>query len=187
MNRALFWVLATALVAVIVHFSYVLFAPRPKLDQVMASFTEVAGMNQFRVLTDQETQRLLPLEGPALVHAVCAFDVTNAPTRAVLPIPSDYWSLTVVTADGRNAYLLNDRRAGVEELSLVLRRKADTAQTPEEEKGLGTIDPQSTANQIFIDLPMPKGVIVLRALPKFNAERGAIAQALAKSTCNVAG
>ena len=186
MNRWLYWVSATALVALVAHLAYVLFAPAPKLDQIMASFRDTVGVNSFRVLTPEETERLLPLEGPALVHAVCAFDIAARPIRTTLPIPSDYWSLSVITEDGRSAYLLNDRQAGVSSLSLVLRLRAGDA--PAEAAGEGieesAIDPQSTANQIFIDLAEPRGVVVLRALPRFPAGRAEVERELARSVCD---
>lgn len=185
MNRWLYWVTATALVALVIHLSYVLFAPTPKLDEIMAAFRDTAGVNRFRVLTPEETARLLPLEGPALVHAVCAFDIAARPIRASLPIVSDYWSLSVITEDGRNAYLLNDRQAGVEALSLVLRLKPEGArgESPQGQEETG-IDPQSTANRIFIDLAAPRGVLVLRALPRFPAERSQVGTELARSVCD---
>jgi uncharacterized membrane protein len=191
MNRWLYWGSATLLIALVVHLGYVLFAPAPKLDQIMTSFRDVVGVNRFKVLTREETDRLLPLEGPALVHAVCAFDITDRPARAELPIPSDYWSLSVITEDGRNAYLLNDRQAGVPALSLVLRRKAEEQRpavaggdTAEAEEAAAAIDPQSTANRIYIDLAQPRGIVVLRALPRFPAERAEVEAELARSACN---
>lgn len=189
MNRWLYRVTATALVALVAHLAYVLFAPAPKLDQIMTAFRDTAGVNRFRVLTAEETARLLPLEGPALVHAVCAFDIAARPVRAVLPIVSDYWSLSVVTADGRNAYLLNDRQAGVQSLSLVLRLKPEGAAPATAPEGLEetAIDPRSTANQIFIDLAEPRGVVVLRALPRFPAWRAQVEAELARSVCDAPG
>lgn len=192
MNRWLYWASATLLIAVVVHLGYVLFAPAPKLDQIMTSFQEVVGVNRFKVLTREETERLLPLEGPALVHAVCAFDITDRPARAELPIPSDYWSLSVITEDGRNAYLLNDRQAGVSALSLVLRRKAEQerpalADGDAAEEAAAAIDPQSTANRIYIDLAVPRGLVVLRALPRFPAERAEVEAELARSACDQQG
>jgi uncharacterized membrane protein len=188
-NRWLYWVSATMLVALVAHLAYVLFAPAPKLDQIMTSFRDTVGVNRFKVLAPAETERLLPLEGPALVHAVCAFDIAQRPIRATLPIPSDYWSLSVITEDGRNAYLLNDRQAGVSSLSLVLRLKPEGAAVEATGEGLeeSALDPRSTANQIYIDLAQPRGVVVLRALPRFPAGRALVETELARSVCDVPG
>ena len=121
MSGRVFWVAATILLAIVVHLTYVLFAPGDSVQRKLQAMRTLAGVNSLKVLSANDSRTFLGGEGPGLVHAICLYDLGKGEVKAEAPIPHGYWSLSIYTSHGTNVYTLNDRQAQVDSLSLVRR------------------------------------------------------------------
>jgi len=177
MSGRVFWVVATILLAIVVHLTYVLFAPGDTVERKLQAMRTLAGVNSLKVLSAADSKAFLVGEGPGLVHAICVYDLGQGEVSAESPIPAGYWSLSIYTAHGTNVYTLNDRQAKVSSLSLVL-RKANPLRDTETPVGA-----DSTLDKIFIDLTEPTGLIVMRALLPDEPARARVEEELARARC----
>ena len=129
MSGRVFWVAATILLAVVVHLTYVLFAPGNSVQRKLQGMRTLAGVNSLKVLSANDSRSFLSGEGPGLVHAICVYDLDNGEVKAEAPIPRGYWSVSIYTSHGTNVYTLNDRQAQVDFLSLTLRKASPLRET----------------------------------------------------------
>jgi uncharacterized membrane protein len=180
MSGRVFWVAATILLAIVVHLTYVLFAPGDSVQRKLQAMRTVAGVNSLKVLSANDSRTFLAGEGPGLVHAICLYDLGKGEVKAEAPIPHGYWSLSIYTSHGTNVYTLNDRQAQVDSLSLVL-RKANPLRETENPVGV-----DSTLEKIFIDLTEPTGLIVMRAVLPDEPARRRVEEELARARCEPA-
>jgi uncharacterized membrane protein len=180
MSGRVFWVAATILLAIVVHLTYVLFAPGDSVGRKLQAMRTLAGVNSLKVLSANDSRSFLGGEGPGLVHAICVFDLGKGEVKAEAPIPRGYWSVSIYTAHGTNIYTLNDRQAQVDFLSLVLRKASALRET---ENPVGV---DSTLEKIFIDVTEPTGVIVMRAALPDEPARARIEEELARARCEPA-
>ena len=180
MSGRVFWVAATILLAVVVHLTYVLFAPGDSVQRKLQGMRTLAGVNSLKVLSANDSRSVLGGEGPGLVHAICVYDLANGDVKAEAPIPRGYWSVCIYTSHGTNVYTLNDRQAQVDFLSLTLRKA-----TPQRETD-NPVGVDSTLEKIFIDVTEPTGVIVMRAVLPEEPARGRVEEELARARCEPA-
>jgi uncharacterized membrane protein len=159
MSGRVFWVAATILLAIVVHLTYVLFAPGDSVQRKLQAMRTLAGVNSLKVLSAEDSRTFLGGEAP---------------------IPRGYWSLSIYTSHGTNVYTLNDRQAQVDSLSLVL-RKANPLKESENPVGV-----DSTLEKIFIDLTEPTGLIVMRAALPDEPARHRVEEELARARCEPA-
>src|SRR5262245_15456376 len=110
MSGRVFWVAATILLAIVVHLSYVLFAPGDTVERKLQAMRAVAGVNSLKVLSASDSRNFLAGEGPGMVHAICVYDLDNGEVLAEAPIPRGYWSVSIYSSKGTNLYTLNDRQ-----------------------------------------------------------------------------
>ena len=180
MSGRVFWVVATVLLAIVVHLTYVLFAPGDTVERKLQAMRTLAGVNSLKVLSAADSKSFLIGEGPGLVHAICVYDLGEGEVMAESPIPAGYWSLSIYTAHGTNVYTLNDRQAEVSSLSLVLRKANPLRET---ETPVGT---DSTMEKIYIDLSEPTGLIVMRAILPDEPARHRVEEELSRARCEPA-
>src|SRR5688572_15367475 len=63
MSTRMFWIAATLLLAIVVHLSYVLFAPGDTVERKLAALRGLAGVNSLKVLSAEDSRTLLGGEG----------------------------------------------------------------------------------------------------------------------------
>lgn len=178
MSGRFYWLIATLLTAVVVHLSFVLFAPKLVMAERLQAIAETAGDTSLKVLTRNDTLRLIGEEDGSLVHAVCVYDLSRGPLRVTALIPRSYWSISIYSASGDNFYTFNDRQADVERLELIL-KPAEAA--PVDEEAIETQAPAGDTLEVFP--PDDRGVIVFRALAGEAPERAGVEAFLARSSC----
>lgn len=177
MSGRFYWVVATLLVAVVAHLSFVLFAPKLVMGDKLEAMRQAAGAG-LKVLAPEQSSQLIGPEEEALVHAICVYDLSEGPIRITTVIPAAYWSISIYSDSGDNFYSFNDRQAGVEQLALLLKQaKTELALSEEPE----TVAPEGDTLDVIA--PDARGVVVLRALAGEPAERARIAETLARSSC----
>jgi uncharacterized membrane protein len=177
----LYWALVALLFALIVHLSYVLFIPRFEMRGKLDEIRSLAGSGRLRVLERDEGVRLMGAEARWFVHALCLYDLSRGPVMVTAVIPSTYWSMSMYSSRGDNFYSLNDRQAGIERVSVLLKpRRSELIDILEESEV-----PQGDV--IGVEAPASIGIVVMRALAAQPAEFRRVASVLGQSNCRTIG
>jgi uncharacterized membrane protein len=109
------WLLATLLVALIVHGASVLLLPRLVMLRTMDGIAKQAGTNTI-LYAPRATWRARTVVRPSpdLLYSICAYDLDaagGAVRVSTHDMPQSYWSVSVFDADTNNFYALNDQQA----------------------------------------------------------------------------
>ncbi len=121
MMRALYWIVATLILAVVVHLGVVIFVPGVDTGQKMAQLTAAGEVNTLhRLGSTGEKGTPLTEPSPDLAYAFCTFDISERPLLIEGKIPPTYWSVSIYSETGENIYTLNDKQAGVPTIKLVI-------------------------------------------------------------------
>jgi len=177
MNGKFFWVLVTAIFVVVGHLAYVLFIPGYKMANKFETGLVAQDTPSFIRLSKEQTMGLFPAEDPAVLHAVCPFDVSQGTVKISVAPFEHYWSLSVYSQKGDNYFSINDRQSIDSKLSIQIRQaiqKDETIQNKPRE-----LVPDLTV----IDAPTPKGWAVLRFRVRNGTSRATIAERAKSFLC----
>ena len=177
MRGLLFWTVAILLLAGVVHLGYVLVLPHIEMQAKIEELRREVGSGGLKVLSREDSIRLMGPDGRWLVHALCVYDLAQGPMTVSAAVPDTYWSMAIYSAAGETFYSLNDRQAGVDQVDIEIRQP--TAPAPEDESDL-TLPEDDT---FIVRAPDQVGVVVMRALAGENAEYQRSAETLARSSC----
>ncbi len=137
----------------------------------------IAGLGptgQFHLVTRDDTP--VGVLDPAMVHAVCAFDLAGESNDLALDLDANLWTLSVFDALGRSVFALAGRESRFG-MSLV------TVQEEEEAADENAPEAQASERDFAARVPDDKGFIVLRAYSPHLAERDALADSLKRARC----
>jgi len=106
------WILATLVVAGIVHVASVMATPHVIMQVTMRAIGQ-GGVNVMRFGKRPTAEsRGVVRPSPDLLYASCVYDLSNGPVRVTASgMPDTYWSVSLFDADTNNFYVLNDRQA----------------------------------------------------------------------------
>lgn len=176
MIRFIGTIVAGILGAVIVHVVTILLLP--VYAGPPAWVEELAGSGEgMKVMPPAlPGQEALPMADPAMAYATCVFDLSGGPVRLTALLPDDFWSLSVLDRDGRILYSLNDRSAGRSPVDLLLVRSIDLP-------ALRSEPPEPIDQAAVIDLPVDRGLVLMRAFVSGPSARPLVEAALAGARC----
>jgi uncharacterized membrane protein len=177
MSGRLFWFTTALLLGIAVHISYILFVPRTQMDDKMAEFTALAGINKLMVIEPDALAAVVPQADPAMIYAVCVFDVSAGPVLVRAHVPVGYWLISFFAANGDGFYSLNNRQADMRTLSLLVAGKADRPEADPASPQVGE------GHEISVRSPSLQGLVLLRARVAAPALRSRIKADLAASVC----
>ena len=177
MKGLLFWTVSILLLAGVVHLGYVLIVPHFEMRAKIDDLRQVAGSGALKVLSREDSIRLMGPDGRWLVHALCVYDLAEGPLTVSAAVPNSYWSMAIYSAGGETFYSLNDRQAGIDQVDLMIRQP--TAPAPEDEQELALPEDDT----FIVRAPDRVGVVVMRALAGEAAEYERAAEILARSSC----
>lgn len=170
MRTWIFWGLATAILATIVHISVVMFAPMLDIGKRMAQFEAVAGLNALRKLPAADSEEFLVVEpSPDVSYAFCRFDLSSGPVRISAPIPETYWSASIYANTGENVYTINDAQTGLRKLELLIVESA------------GEDDEREDA--IVYESPSKTGLVIIRGFVPDRSQKAMIDRMLSTAEC----
>jgi uncharacterized membrane protein len=152
MKRALPWLVATLIGAVIVHVVAVWAIPRGIMLVTMRGMARRAGWNtaMYGPRAD-ETSRAVVRPSPDLLYSICVFDVADGPLRVTAEVPRDtYWSVSMFASNTDNFFVLNDRQATESRVDLVVAAPGAEVELP---RGAQRVD-----------APSRRGIILSRTL-----------------------
>lgn len=117
-----FWTSVALVIAVIVHLSYVLFTPTRAMDAKFDRAVAKSGMNTLSVLNPAEARALTGLPAGGSIYAVCPYNLRDGDLTVTATFPSRPWTLSVYGISGARLFSVNDKQAGVDDVTLEVKR-----------------------------------------------------------------
>ena len=118
--KNLFWLLFSALLAVVVHVAYLLFVPSQQFSAQIDTVLKNQGTNKFAILDTALQTKLMPFSSTGDLVGLCKYDVSKGPVKLSIQVPIGYWSFAVYTIRGRQVYALNGEQADTRNFSVTL-------------------------------------------------------------------
>ncbi len=173
--------LAALVAGGIIHILATLVVPRLAPASTFQRLTQSLQMNRMYVLPQatRDTQ-VVPFLEADLRLAVCRYDVTDGPISLSVTLPEKGWSLALYSSQGDNFFVLPAQEMRRSNLSLTL--------VPPPEKLFGLFNWGRTANTTAteIQVPAPRGLIVVRAPLRSRSHAAEIDSVLQKAQCGQA-
>jgi uncharacterized membrane protein len=177
MIRWLLWVLSGVLLGGIVHLVAILVLPSTATQDAYSRFATVAPVNKVTAVQQPTPQReIMPFMDPAIVSAVCRYDLTDGPIKLTVPVSPAYTSVSFYTRRSIAYYAINDRSAGRRLIELMLMTADQRADLPEDED-------VTAADRLIVESPSETGLILIKALAPEPGLMAAARAALERSTC----
>ncbi len=107
-----YWFTLFLLTAIAVHAAYVLFMPGQTFDRKVGEIMGPDSTNKFIILSAEQAQQLVPASAPADIVGICRFDLTRGPVVLQTVPPRGFWTLSVYTTRGTQAYTLTQSQVG---------------------------------------------------------------------------
>lgn len=172
MKRFAVFIVATVLVAALVHVATVWELPRFIMSKVMQKVAGDARANMFihqPLATDEARGVVRP--SPDLAYSICTLDLTKTPVRVTVPLTAPYTSVALYSSATDNYFVRNDRDAGGKDLDVIVVAR-------------GAPKPASApAGVDIVEAPTAKGLVLVRRVvenPEAFPPLDAIRQ---KATC----
>ena len=118
--RYVLHIIATLLIATIVHIAYVLFQPSQQFAASIDVTLKDQGENVFAILDPDIQSGLLPYVTDHDLIGLCKFNLSKGPVSLQISVPKGYWSFAVYTRKGKQVYALNDIQADTQSFSVSL-------------------------------------------------------------------
>lgn len=165
------WLLPIAIGLIFAGITYwVTLRQTPKtLMSAAVSRLSKAGVNQFtHAPLANDTSRAIVRPSPDLAYSSCPFDLTAGPLAiTVMPLPTQYWSLSVFDSDTDAAFVRNNGETRGQPLRLVVALPGQTVPA-----GIETVQVKSA-----------KGIALIRALVQDRADFAGIDRARRVASC----
>ncbi len=157
MVRILYSIVTGLVGAALLHIVIILALPQFTGKDAYSRVLGLFEMDSFFPLTAEPGQTGLYNEDPFLRGAVCAFSVSNGPTRFVARGRVPFWSFVVYDEDSNEVFSMNDQTAVNGNLDLIMAtpiQLVELRKTPSEE----------LAQSIMVEMSGEDGYAVLRVL-----------------------
>jgi uncharacterized membrane protein len=179
---ALLWLLALIFVAGIVHILAVFYLPGRSAKVPMDRFTAFAKPSQLTLLPQSAPgAAFAPFADPAIVQAVCTFDLAQGPLHVYGDVDRDrLLSLSFRTPAGLVFYSLTDRASQKGRLDILLLNATQLEALESEED---TQDEGTNAQDLRLLSPTEKGFVLVSALANFRSETADAEQRVKAFSC----
>jgi len=117
-----FWISVALVLAVIVHLSYVLFTPTRAMDAKFDRAVAKSGINALAVMSPAEARSLTGLSAAGSIYAACPYNLRNGDLTITAEFPAQPWTLSVYGISGARLFSVNDKQAGVDNVTLSVKR-----------------------------------------------------------------
>jgi uncharacterized membrane protein len=177
MNRFIVTLVSTLIIACTVHLATILILPYVAPQDVWTRLDKFGSPGAFRVLPAAAPgQAVDPYADPAIVMAICRYDLDKAPFRVVGEPSLWYWGLALHTNRGFIYYSINNRAIGEGSLDLRILNEDEYAAKQQEEV-------EEAAQEFVVASPSLRGYVVLRALVPEASAREQIEENFKKVKC----
>lgn len=165
----------------LVHLTTVLALPRVALEDAHARIERLGSANQIHLIPDPTPfEAVLPRLDPSFAHAVCRYDLRGTPLRFMVPLASEYLSVSFYTRHGLPYYALNDRAASQRTIDLQLMTSAQLAALPRDEE-------ITAADRLIVVSPSDEGIVLVRAFARERGVLDAVKARLKEARCGPVG
>jgi uncharacterized membrane protein len=177
MNRTIVTLVSALIIACGVHLATILLLPYVAPQDVWDRLDKLGPPGVFHLLpAAMPGQGADPYADPAIVMAICRYDLIKGPFR-VFGEPSQwYWGLALHNKRGFIYYSINNRAIGERPLDLRILKQADFAAKQQEEV-------EEAAQEFIVASPTERGYVVLRALVPEASTRLQIEENFKKIAC----
>lgn len=177
MNRLAVTLLSTLIIACAVHIAAILILPYVAPQDVWSRLDKLGAPSAFHALpAPAPGQAVDPYADPAIVMAICRYDLSSAPFRISGDPSLWYWGLALHTNRGFIYYSINNRAIGEGALDLRILSEDDYAAKQQEEV-------EEAAQEFVVPSPSIRGYVVLRALVPETSARAQIEENFKKVSC----
>jgi uncharacterized membrane protein len=148
------WGAFTLVLAAIIHWAAVTYAPTLIMSRAMSAVAGNAKGSNMIAHSERATaaSRTIVLPSPDLLYSICSYDVSRRPLKIVTAAPTDtYWSVAMYAANTDNFYVLNDTAAHGQATTIILVGQSQTV-------------PPQAEGTIVVSAPTPKGIVLFRTL-----------------------
>jgi uncharacterized membrane protein len=176
-NRFLIATLVGLVLAVGVHISVILAAPRFAQQDAFEKILPTLSAEQAQIISPPGGgDTWLPLPDPSVAVAACAFDLEDGPARVAAKTGSQFLSFSFHTKTGGVFFAVTDRAAvrGDLEIVVMTARQLDEARAAEDEN--------EPSRDVRIVAPEQRGFVVVRVTapsPSLRAQAEKAAKAVA--------
>ncbi len=168
------------LIAGIVHLAIVVLMPQIGSSHAGTRLARMAQVNAMELLPPiRSGQEALPLPfaDPALITAICRFDLSDGPVRLRVPVGESFLSVTLLSPAGSVILSVTDKAATRRMLDMLL-------VTPEQLRQLEVQDPDDEpVQEIRLRMAQLTGVALVRGLATRQSDKDAMAALLARAIC----
>ncbi|MES2905730.1 MAG: hypothetical protein V4691_01665 [Pseudomonadota bacterium] len=177
MNRNVITAISIFIIACTVHLAAVLMLPYVAPQDVWTRLAKLGPVGSFYIHSSAAiTEAADPNADPAIVMAICRYDLEKAPFRISGEPSLWYWGLALHNNRGFIYYSINNRAIGDHALDLRILTEDDYAAKQQEE-----VD--EAAQEFIVPSPSTRGYVVMRALAPENSSRAQIEETVKKIGC----
>ncbi len=162
--------------AAMLHIVIVLSIPHFAGGKAFAKVEALGPPGAFHTLDRDKPDLALSEANPFLRSALCVFDAGAAPVHVSDGQSAPFWSLSVFDPESNEVYSMNDRTA-------VERRVDVTLATPLQLIALRRSTPDALSRSILVELPDPKGYVVIRTIAEDETWERIAGRFLAEARC----
>jgi uncharacterized membrane protein len=177
MNRLIVTLISTIIIACTVHLATILILPYVAPQDVWSRLDKRGAPGAFHILpASMPGQTADPYADPAIVMAICRYDLEKSSFRVSGEPALWYWGLALHTNRGFIYYSINNRAIGDGALDLRILNEEDYAVKQQEEV-------EEAAQEFVVASPSTRGYVVLRALVPEASAREQIEENFRKVKC----
>jgi uncharacterized membrane protein len=178
----LFWLAVALLIGAVAHLSYVLIAPSFAMQRLIGAGQDDTPVNRLVLLDAPEQMRLLGETEREAVSAKCLFDISSGELSLAAEMPDTFWSLTVYSDKGADLYTINDRQAGTDKFTLIVKQAPGLMDLFSSDQSETT---RAMSNGWSVEIPEPKGIAVFWVGLDYPEQRKLFADVLSRSSCTL--
>jgi uncharacterized membrane protein len=171
MIRWMGWIVFTLLLAAVIHWAAIAYAPGLIMSRAMTVMGG-RGVNMIHH-TDRATaaSRTIVKPSPDLLYSHCVFDLARAPLKITTAAPTDtYWSVSFYADNTDNFFVLNDTMAKGLPATIIL-------------VGQGQNVPPQPEGTTIVAAPSEHGVVLFRTLINDDAREADLDQQRRAAHC----
>ena len=168
------WIVATLIVAVIVHLTSVMLLPHVIMSRVMGAVAGHGVNTMLHTPRPTAASRGVVRPSPDLLYSTCAFDLDKTAGVVVVTahdMPKTYWSISIFDANTNNIFVLDDRQAKGKRIAIQIVTAPWMPPLP----------------GIVVHVPGPRGLVLVRTLIDSEAHLAAIDKARRNVACEGVG
>lgn len=181
MIRTLLWLVAGAMLGVIVHIVVILILPAYARNDIWTRVSALDVLDNVVVLPAVVAGAPNPMRlDPELAYAVCRIDLGKGPGVVSGTLPDGYWSVAVFDRAGRVVYSTTNRDGLGQSLDLGVFNPAQTLLLARQQLDIaeGLLIVESPGDDVFV---------VVRAAPPYPSVRTRYEAALSELVCGNIG